>query len=155
MLARSSARVLAAAQPQASSAVAALYATGRDQSLGDKVKETVDDAAGTNSSEPSVMEKMREGVGKVTEKVGQMFKEDGSVGHQFTPDGKAGGTAQEVGGPFDKEGSVGHQFTTDGGIGGTVEKAAETVEDKGQDMQKRAQQNQGKEQTHDPSTRKL
>jgi hypothetical protein len=28
--------------------------------------------------------------GKVTEKVGQMFKEDGSVGHQFTPDGAAG-----------------------------------------------------------------
>jgi hypothetical protein len=30
--------------------------------------------------------------GKVTEKVGQMFKEDGSVGHQFTPDGAAGET---------------------------------------------------------------
>jgi hypothetical protein len=41
MLARSSARVLAAAQPQASSAVAALYATGRDPSLGDQMKETV------------------------------------------------------------------------------------------------------------------
>jgi hypothetical protein len=32
--------------------------------------------------------------GKVTEKVGQMFKEDGSVGHQFTPDGAAGAFAQ-------------------------------------------------------------
>jgi hypothetical protein len=28
--------------------------------------------------------------GKMTEKVGQMFKGDGSVGHRFTPDGQAG-----------------------------------------------------------------
>jgi hypothetical protein len=41
MLARSPARVLAAAQPQASSAIAALYSTGRDPSLGDQMKETV------------------------------------------------------------------------------------------------------------------
>lgn len=28
--------------------------------------------------------------GKVTEKIGEMFKEDGSVGHKFTPQGSAG-----------------------------------------------------------------
>jgi hypothetical protein len=28
--------------------------------------------------------------GKMTEKVGEMFKEDGSVGRQFTPEGAAG-----------------------------------------------------------------
>eukprot|EP00775_Hariotina_reticulata_P011783 gene11783-11928_t len=126
--------------------LAASYSTGDGRSIGDKARDAAGAAAGTDSSNPSIIEKMREGVGKVTEKVGEMFKEDGSVGHQFTPDGAAGGTAQQVGGPFDKEGSVGKQFTTEGGIGGKVQRAAEAADEAGERMQQKAQQNQGKEQ---------
>jgi hypothetical protein len=154
MLARS-ARALVAVQARASNAGVAYYATGNDPSVTDKMRETVKDATNTDASNPSIVEKMREGVGKMTEKVGEMFKEDGSVGHQFTPQGKAGGTAQEVGGPFDKEGSIGHKFTTEGSIGGTVERAAESLDEKGSDMQSKAQQNQGKEQMKHPQNQKL
>lgn len=152
MLARS-ARALVA-QAKASNAGAACYA-GSVRSTGDQLKDKVKDASPTDASNPSIIEKMREGVGKVTEKVGEMFKEDGSVGHQFTPQGKAGGTAQEVGGPFDKDGSIGHKFTTEGGIGGTVERAAEKLDEKGSEMQAKAQRNQGKEQMKSPNNRKL
>eukprot|EP00879_Flechtneria_rotunda_P000175 GHRR01000246.1.p1 GENE.GHRR01000246.1~~GHRR01000246.1.p1 ORF type:complete len:161 (+),score=49.28 GHRR01000246.1:226-708(+) len=154
MLARS-ARALLPLQSQLSTSCAAFYATGRDPSVADRVRDsptadnirrTAEDVAGTNPEQPSVTEKIRETVGKVTEKVGEMFKEDGKIGHQFTPEGKAGGTAQQVGGPFDKKGSVGHQFTSDGAIGGRVEKAAERVDEAGEQMQEKAQQNQGKEQ---------
>ncbi|KAJ9659176.1 hypothetical protein H2198_003318 [Neophaeococcomyces mojaviensis] len=48
----------------------------------------------------------------------------GSVGKEFTPQGKVGGTAQQVGGPFDKEGAVGKQFTTEGSVGSTAQDAA-------------------------------
>eukprot|EP00878_Enallax_costatus_P000055 GHUV01000067.1.p1 GENE.GHUV01000067.1~~GHUV01000067.1.p1 ORF type:complete len:155 (+),score=41.06 GHUV01000067.1:146-610(+) len=154
MLARS-ARALLAAQAKASNAGVAYYAVGNDRSMSDKLRETARDATNTDTSNPSITEKIREGVGKVTEKVGEMFKEDGKVGHQFTPKGAAGGTAQEVGGPFDKEGAVGHEFTTKGSIGGTVERAAETLDDKGEQMQKKAQQNQGKEQMKSPRNQKF
>jgi hypothetical protein len=123
--------------------------------MSDKMRDTVKDATNTDASNPSIIEKTRELVGNATETVGKMFKEDGSVGRQFTPDGKAGGTAQQVGGPFDKEGSIGHKFTTEGSVGGTVERAAESLDEKGSDMQSKAQQNQGKEQMKNPQDQKL
>lgn len=67
----------------------------------------------------------------------------GSVGSQFTEDGKIGGTAQKVGGPFDKvcidsesrsnawfligyqDGKIGKEFTTKGTIGGAAQNSAE------------------------------
>merc|ERR1712230_359657 len=52
----------------------------------------------------------------------------GSVGKEFTPQGKAGGTAQEIGGPFDKEGAIGKQFTTVGSVGGTAQSAAQQMQ---------------------------
>jgi len=52
----------------------------------------------------------------------------GSVGKEFTPQGKAGGTAQNIGGPFDKEGAVGKQFTTEGSVGGTAQSAAQQMQ---------------------------
>ncbi|KAL6252924.1 hypothetical protein RBB50_000643 [Rhinocladiella similis] len=53
----------------------------------------------------------------------------GSVGKEFTPEGKIGGTAQDkLGGPFDKEGEVGKQFKADGSIGGTAQSAAEQMQ---------------------------
>ncbi|KAI2602331.1 hypothetical protein GGR54DRAFT_526820 [Hypoxylon sp. NC1633] len=45
----------------------------------------------------------------------------GSVGHQFSPEGAIGDTAQKVGGPLSKEGIVGRQFTDKGSVGGTVQ----------------------------------
>ncbi|KAI1087467.1 hypothetical protein F5B19DRAFT_66037 [Rostrohypoxylon terebratum] len=44
----------------------------------------------------------------------------GSIGHQFSSEGKIGGTAQKVGGPFSKEGAIGRQFTDKGSVGGRV-----------------------------------
>ncbi|KAJ9497811.1 hypothetical protein H2202_006844 [Exophiala xenobiotica] len=82
----------------------------------------------------------------------------GSVGKEFTPQGKAGGTAQEIGmrfsllsnsilscttyispterltnfspkgGPFDKEGAIGKQFTPEGSVGGTAQSAAQQMQ---------------------------
>ncbi|KAI2462886.1 hypothetical protein F4781DRAFT_162350 [Annulohypoxylon bovei var. microspora] len=49
------------------------------------------------------------------------FDSQGSVGHQFSSEGKIGGTAQKVGGPFSKEGVIGRQFTDKGSVGGTVQ----------------------------------
>lgn len=149
------ARALVSAQAKASNAGAAYYAAGSDRPVSEKLRETAKDATETDASNPSLTEKIRESVGKVTEKVGEMFKEDGKVGQQFTPKGAAGGTAQEVGGPLDKDGAVGHEFTTKGKIGGTVERAAEKLDEKGEKMQKKAQQNQGKEQMKSPENRKL
>ncbi|KAI0901210.1 hypothetical protein F4806DRAFT_185996 [Annulohypoxylon nitens] len=45
----------------------------------------------------------------------------GSIGHQFSSEGKIGGTAQKVGGPFSKEGAIGRQFTDKGSVGGRVQ----------------------------------
>ncbi len=53
----------------------------------------------------------------------------------------AAGAAEEVGGTFDERGKVGRQFKDDGAIGGRVEKAAEKIEDKGQDMKNEAKHN--------------
>eukprot|EP00877_Chromochloris_zofingiensis_P008980 jgi/Chrzof1/4335/Cz14g09060.t1 len=81
------------------------------------------------------MSAIKEAAGSAAETVGEAFKEDGAIGHQFTPEGALGGTAQKIGGPFDKEGAIGKQFTTDGAVGGNVQAAAEKVEDKGIDME--------------------
>ncbi|KAF8072443.1 hypothetical protein HT031_000102 [Scenedesmus sp. PABB004] len=148
----------AGAAPAAAPAAAAArraFADGgpslRDQARDAKegVKEAAARATGTDEAQPSVVEKMREGVGKVTERLGEMFKDDGAVGKQFTPEGSVGGTAQEVGGPLDKEGPVGHAFTSEGAVGGNVERAAEALDEKGERMQQKAQQNQGKAQEAD------
>ncbi|XDG09730.1 hypothetical protein ABKA04_009345 [Annulohypoxylon sp. FPYF3050] len=51
------------------------------------------------------------------------FDAQGSIGKQFTEEGKLGGAAQKIGGPLNKEGMVGKQFTAEGNIGGSVQSA--------------------------------
>lgn len=49
----------------------------------------------------------------------------GSIGKEFTSEGKIGGTAEKVGGPFSSRGAIGKEFEKDGSIGGAAQQAAE------------------------------
>lgn len=91
----------------------------------------------------STYETVKEKIGEGLEKAGKAFESDGAVGKQFNDPnrGAAAGAAEEVGGTFDERGKVGRQFKDDGAVGGRVEKAAEKVEDKGQDMKNQAKHN--------------
>ncbi|KAK1755581.1 hypothetical protein QBC47DRAFT_460562 [Echria macrotheca] len=54
--------------------------------------------------------------------VPRAFDSQGSIGKQFSAEGKIGGVAQSIGGPLKEDGLVGRQFTDQGIVGGSVQK---------------------------------
>ncbi|TPX17002.1 uncharacterized protein E0L32_012348 [Thyridium curvatum] len=49
------------------------------------------------------------------------FDAAGTVGKEFTAEGKIGAAAQKLGGPFKETGSIGKQFTEQGAVGANVQ----------------------------------
>jgi len=98
------------------------------------------------AEDKSMMDSVKETIGKATEKVAGVFKDEGSVGKQFqdTEDGAAASAAQKVADvtgaeALDKHGSIGKQFTDQGAVGGKVDEAARETQAAGKDIKKDGQ----------------